>query len=57
MRPSWPAALRDSAGTGDDPLGKVVTSGHGTDADAGDYLTDDAAAASAEEAAPANTEE
>ena len=31
---------RDSAGTGDDPLGKVVPSGHGTDADAGDYLTD-----------------
>ena len=29
---------RDSAGTGDDPLGKVAPSGHGTDADAGDYL-------------------
>jgi DNA-directed RNA polymerase subunit beta' len=29
---------RDSTGTGDDPLGKVVTSGHGTDADAGEYL-------------------
>ncbi|NIJ08129.1 DNA-directed RNA polymerase subunit beta' [Sphingomonas vulcanisoli] len=31
-------SARDSAGTGDDPLGEVVTSGHGTDADAGDYL-------------------
>jgi DNA-directed RNA polymerase subunit beta' len=29
---------RDSTGTGDDPLGKVVPSGHGTDADAGEYL-------------------
>ncbi len=29
---------RDAGGTGDDPLGEVVTSGHGTDADAGDYL-------------------
>ena len=29
---------RDNTGTGDDPLGKVVTSGHGLDADAGDYL-------------------
>jgi len=29
---------RDSAGTGDDPLGEVAMSGHGTDADAGDYL-------------------
>ena len=29
---------RDDAGTGDDPLGEVVTSGHGLDADAGDYL-------------------
>ncbi|MFM9978842.1 MAG: DNA-directed RNA polymerase subunit beta' [Sphingomonadaceae bacterium] len=26
------------ADTGDDPLGEVVSSGHGTDADAGDYL-------------------
>ena len=25
-------------GTGDDPLADVVPSGHGTDADAGDYL-------------------
>ncbi|HEX8414918.1 MAG TPA: hypothetical protein VF637_13685, partial [Sphingomicrobium sp.] len=31
---------RDDAGTGDDPLGDVVASGHGTDADAGDYLQD-----------------
>ena len=29
---------RDSTGTGDDALAKVVPSGHGTDADAGDYL-------------------
>ncbi|MBD8549384.1 MULTISPECIES: DNA-directed RNA polymerase subunit beta' [Sphingomonas] len=29
---------RDSGGTGDDALGEVVTSGTGTDADAGDYL-------------------
>ncbi len=28
------------ADTGDDALGEVVTSGHGTDADAGDYLND-----------------
>jgi DNA-directed RNA polymerase subunit beta' len=31
---------RDSTGTGDDPLAAVVASGHGTDADAGDYLND-----------------
>jgi DNA-directed RNA polymerase subunit beta' len=31
-------SARDSAGTGDDPLGEVVTSGHGSDADAGEYL-------------------
>ncbi|WCT74215.1 DNA-directed RNA polymerase subunit beta' [Sphingomonas naphthae] len=31
-------SARDSAGTGDDPLGEVAASGHGTDADAGDYL-------------------
>ncbi|RVT92519.1 DNA-directed RNA polymerase subunit beta' [Sphingomonas crocodyli] len=31
---------RDAAGTGDDALGEVVSSGHGTDADAGDYLND-----------------
>ena len=31
---------RDDTGTGDDPLGEVVTSGHGLDADAGDYLQD-----------------
>ena len=31
---------RDNTGTGDDPLGEVVPSGHGTDADAGDYLTE-----------------
>jgi DNA-directed RNA polymerase subunit beta' len=30
---------RDDAGTGDDPLGEVVPSGHGLDADAGEYLT------------------
>jgi DNA-directed RNA polymerase subunit beta' len=29
---------RDSSGTGDDPLGEVAPSGHGLDADAGDYL-------------------
>src|SRR3954462_11577586 len=29
---------RDSTGTGDDPLAEVVPSGHGLDADAGDYL-------------------
>jgi DNA-directed RNA polymerase subunit beta' len=31
-------SARDSAGTGNDPLGEVAMSGHGTDADAGDYL-------------------
>jgi DNA-directed RNA polymerase subunit beta' len=31
---------RDDAGTGDDPLAEVVPSGHGLDADAGDYLKD-----------------
>ena len=31
---------RDESAGGEDPLAKVVTSGHGTDADAGDYLTD-----------------
>jgi DNA-directed RNA polymerase subunit beta' len=29
---------RDASGTGDDPLADVVPSGHGTDADAGEYL-------------------
>ena len=29
---------REDTGTGDDPLGEVVPSGHGLDADAGDYL-------------------
>ena len=29
---------RDAGGTGDDALGAVVSSGHGTDADAGEYL-------------------
>jgi DNA-directed RNA polymerase subunit beta' len=29
---------RDDTGTGDDPLAEVVPSGHGLDADAGDYL-------------------
>jgi DNA-directed RNA polymerase subunit beta' len=28
----------DTAGIGDDPLGEVAPSGHGLDADAGDYL-------------------
>jgi DNA-directed RNA polymerase subunit beta' len=32
-------SARDAEGTGDDALAKVVASGHGTDADAGDYLT------------------
>src|SRR5206468_3660910 len=31
---------REDAGTGDDPLAEVVPSGHGLDADAGDYLQD-----------------
>jgi DNA-directed RNA polymerase subunit beta' len=31
-------SARDSAGTGDDALAEVVTSGTGTDADAGEYL-------------------
>ena len=31
---------RDAVGTGDDALAKVAPSGHGTDADAGDYLND-----------------
>ena len=31
-------SARDAGGTGDDALAAVVTSGHGTDADAGDYL-------------------
>jgi DNA-directed RNA polymerase subunit beta' len=31
-------SVRDAVGTGDDPLGEVAPSGHGTDADAGDYL-------------------
>src|SRR5690349_15776693 len=31
---------RDDTGTGDDPLADVVPSGHGLDADAGDYLKD-----------------
>jgi DNA-directed RNA polymerase subunit beta' len=31
---------RDSTGTGNDPLGEVVATGHGTDADAGEYLND-----------------
>jgi DNA-directed RNA polymerase subunit beta' len=32
---------RDDTGTGDDPLAAVVPSGHGTDADAGDYLQEE----------------
>ncbi|AQR73533.1 DNA-directed RNA polymerase subunit beta' [Sphingomonas sp. LM7] len=31
-------STRDAGGTGDDALASVVPSGHGTDADAGDYL-------------------
>ncbi|UYY78734.1 DNA-directed RNA polymerase subunit beta' [Sphingomonas sp. R1] len=31
---------RDAAGTGDDPLAQVAPSGHGTDADAGEYLNE-----------------
>ena len=34
---------RDDAGTGSDPLAEVVTSGTGTDADAGEYLNEDQA--------------
>jgi DNA-directed RNA polymerase subunit beta' len=30
----------DTAGIGEDPLAEVVPSGHGLDADAGDYLND-----------------
>jgi DNA-directed RNA polymerase subunit beta' len=30
----------DTAGVGEDPLAEVVPSGHGLDADAGDYLND-----------------
>jgi DNA-directed RNA polymerase subunit beta' len=33
-------SVRDDAGTGSDPLAEVVTSGTGTDADAGEYLND-----------------
>lgn len=33
-------SVRDSQGTGDDPLAAVVPSGHGTDADAGEYLNE-----------------
>ncbi|WP_066800657.1 DNA-directed RNA polymerase subunit beta' [Sphingomonas soli] len=33
-------SARDAAGTGDDALAAVVPSGHGTDADAGEYLND-----------------
>ena len=31
---------RDASASGPDPLAEVVPSGHGTDADAGDYLTE-----------------
>ncbi|WHU04671.1 DNA-directed RNA polymerase subunit beta' [Sphingomonas sp. NIBR02145] len=34
-------SARDAEGTGSDPLASVVPSGHGTDADAGDYLTEE----------------
>ncbi|MCH4892137.1 MULTISPECIES: DNA-directed RNA polymerase subunit beta' [unclassified Sphingomonas] len=34
-------STRDAQGTGDDPLGKVAASGHGTDADAGEYLNEE----------------
>ena len=33
-------STRDASASGPDPLGEVVTSGTGTDADAGDYLQD-----------------
>lgn len=33
-------SVRDAQGTGDDPLAAVVPSGHGTDADAGEYLNE-----------------
>ncbi|MDP5281280.1 DNA-directed RNA polymerase subunit beta' [Sphingomonas sp. DG1-23] len=33
-------STRDAAGTGDDALASVVPSGHGTDADAGEYLNE-----------------
>ena len=33
-------SVRDSEGTGSDPLASVVPSGHGTDADAGEYLNE-----------------
>ena len=33
-------SARDAAGTGDDPLASVAPSGHGTDADAGEYLNE-----------------
>ncbi|WP_294330324.1 DNA-directed RNA polymerase subunit beta' [uncultured Sphingomonas sp.] len=33
-------SARDAAGTGDDPLAQVAPSGHGTDADAGEYLNE-----------------
>jgi DNA-directed RNA polymerase subunit beta' len=33
-------SVRDSEGTGSDPLASVVQSGHGTDADAGEYLNE-----------------
>ena len=40
MPPNWPARRAIRSGTGDDPLAEVVTSGTGTDADAGEYLND-----------------
>ncbi len=33
-------SARDAGGTGDDPLASVAPSGHGTDADAGEYLNE-----------------
>ena len=33
-------SVREAEGTGDDPLASVVPSGHGTDADAGEYLNE-----------------
>ena len=33
-------SARDAGGTGNDPLAEVAPSGHGTDADAGEYLND-----------------
>ncbi len=41
QNPRTAPSARDAGGTGDDVLGAVIISGHGTDADAGDYLNTD----------------